>query len=97
MSSKIKLLNANGKTLTIENGDTSNSDINVRYFKTVSDLTTATGINGGTAILTDVDKHGLFIHNGASFVRAPIVLQSATKLWKLSITDGGMISAVEVL
>lgn len=63
MSSKIKLLNTNGKTLTIENGDTSNSNMSVRYFKTVSDLTTATGIDGDTAVLTDLDRGGTFVYD----------------------------------
>jgi hypothetical protein len=66
MSSKIKLLNANGKTLTIENGDTSNSDMSVRYFKTVTDLTSATGIDGDTAVLTDVDRGGTFVHDATA-------------------------------
>ena len=63
---------------------------------TVADLTSVPS-SYTTAIVKDLDDGGVFSHNGTSFIRLPIVIASATKLWKLSITDAGVISSVEIV
>ena len=45
MASKLKLINANGNTLTIENGDTSNSDMNIKVG--IEPITAGTHLLGG--------------------------------------------------
>lgn len=66
MASKIELSNSQGKKVSVVGNDTVATDLNVHYFNTVAELTSAVGTDGDLAIVADLDRGGNFKYDSTA-------------------------------
>jgi len=86
MASSVKLKNANGKTLTIENSDTNTVDTTINMMSGVYSIETVNDFGSvpdgiKTVVVKDVDRGGTFIWSSTGTANGGTVFAGATGFW----------------